>query len=427
MATARSLRCAAFAAALATLGTACPAAAVTITLSCSALGTELELCREGAEAWAEATGNTVELVSTPNSATDRLALYQQMLASGASDIDVFVIDVIWPGILESHLVDLSGLVPQEDIDQHFPAIVDNNTVDGRLVALPWFIDAGLLYYRTDLLDAYGQTVPQTWAEMAEAAAAIQEGERAAGNAQFWGYVFQASAYEGLTCNALEWIDAYGGGLIGDDGRPTVDTPQAIAALEEAASWVGAIAPPGVLNYTEEESRGVWQAGNAAFMRNWPYAWALSQGEDSPIRGLVGVAALPRGEGEGAGHTGALGGAQLAVSRYSEHPVVAADLVRYLAGYEEQKRRAIAGSFNPTIMALYEDPEVLAANPFFGELFDTFTHAVARPSRITGARYNEVSSAVFSAVHAVLSGEAAAAEALADLNAELNRMSRGGRW
>ncbi|MCA8934162.1 MAG: ABC transporter substrate-binding protein, partial [Rhodospirillaceae bacterium] len=392
MAMPRSLRCAAILGTLATLGSAGPAAAVTITMSCSALGTELELCREGAEAWAAATGNDVELVSTPNSATERLALYQQMLASGASDIDVFVIDVIWPGILDSHLVDLSDLVPQDEIDQHFPAIVENNTVDGRLVALPWFVDAGLLYYRTDLLDAYGQAVPETWADLTVAAEIIQEGERADGNAQFWGYVFQASAYEGLTCNSLEWIDAYGGALIGDDGRPTVYSPFSQAALEQAAEWVGSTSPPGVLNYTEEESRGVWQAGNAAFMRNWPYAWALSQGEDSPIRGLVGVAALPRGHGAEARHTGVLGGAQLAVSRYSEHPDVAADLVRYLAGYDEQKRRAIEGSFNPTIMALYEDPEVLAANPFFGELLDTFTNAVARPSRITGDRYNEVSSA-----------------------------------
>ena len=411
-----------------TLGTAASADAVTVTISCGALGQELVLCREGAELWAAESGHEVQIVSTPNSSTERLALYQQILASGAGDIDVFQIDVIWPGTLATHLIDLSAYIPQEEIDQHFPAIVQNNTVDDQLVAMPWFTDAGVLYYRTDLLEQYGQAVPETWEELAAAAAVIQEGERATGNRNFWGFVFQASAYEGLTCNALEWVDAYGGGhVIGDNGRPSINNPQAVAALELAATWIGTIAPPGVLNYTEEESRGVWQGGNAAFMRNWPYAWSLAQSQDSPIRGSVGVAPLPRGEGENAGHTGALGGWQLAVSRYSDHPDVAADLVRFLAGFEEQKRRAIVGSYNPTIVALYEDADVLAANPFFGTLFDTFANAVARPSSVTGERYNEASSAFYNAVHSVLSGDAEASAALAALQTDLNRMSRGGRW
>ena len=241
---------------------------------------------------------------------------------------MFQIDVIWPGILAPHFIDLSAHVPQEEVDLHFTAIIENNTVEGALVAMPWFTDAGVLYFRSDLLELYGQEVPETWAELADAAAVIQEGERAGGNENFWGFVFQASAYEGLTCDALEWIDAYGGGqIIGDDGRPTIHNDSAVAALEEAASWIGTITPQGVLNYTEEESRGVFQAGNAAFMRNWPYAWALAQSDDSPIRGNVGVVALPRGEGENATNTGTLGGWQLAVSRYSAHPEIAADLVR----------------------------------------------------------------------------------------------------
>ena len=424
----RLLGGAAVLAAAGVIGAPVPAQAVTVTISCGALGQELALCREGAELWAAETGNDVQIVSTPNSSTERLALYQQILASGAGDIDVFQIDVIWPGTLAAHLIDLSAHIPQEEIDQHFPSIVENNMVDGQLVAMPWYVDAGVLYYRSDLLEQYGQAVPETWAELAAAATVIQDGERAAGNRNFWGYVFQASAYEGLTCNALEWVDAYGGGqIIGANGRPTINNPQAVAALELAATWIGTIAPPGVLNYTEEESRGVWQGGNAAFMRNWPYAWALAQSEDSPIRGRVGVTALPRGEGEAAGHTGTLGGWQLAVSRYSPNPEVAADLVRFLAGFEEQKRRAIVGSYNPTIVALYEDPEILDANPFFGTLFDTFANAVARPSTVTGARYNEASAAFYNAVHGVLSGDAEVAGALATLQTDLNRMSRGGRW
>lgn len=415
---------------LAGIAVACVATAAkaaTVAISCGAVGLELEVCREGAEAWAKARGHEVKVISTPNSATERLALYQQILAANSADIDVFQIDVIWPAILANHMIDLKEHIPAEEIAQHFKTIVDNNTVGGRLVAMPWFTDAGLLYYRQDLLDAAGKPPPQTWEELAATAKAIQDGARAGGNARMWGYVFQGKAYEGLTCNALEWIDGFGGGTIVDaEGKVTVNNDQAAEALGWAASTIGTIAPEGVLNYSEEEARGVFQSGNAVFMRNWPYAWALSQAEDSPIRGKVGVAPLPKGGPEGK-RTGALGGWQLAVSKYSQNVEAAADLVRYLASREEQKRRAIRGSYNPTIEALYQDSEILAAAPFFGALRETFANAVARPSKVTGAKYNQMSSEFFNAVHEVLSGRAEPAASLAALERRLERLSRGGRW
>ena len=407
--------------------TASGAQAATISISCGAVGLELQLCQEGAEAWAEATGNQVNVISTPNSATERLALYQQILAANSADIDVFQIDVIWPGILANHFIDLTEHVDQDAIDQHFEAIVQNNTVDDRLVAMPWFTDAGILYYRTDLLEKYGKEPPTTWQELTEVAREIQEGERAEGNDRMLGFVFQAKAYEGLTCDALEWIDSFGGGTIVDgEGAITINNENAVEALELAASWIGDIAPEGVLNYAEEESRGVFQSGNAVFMRNWPYAWALGNAPDSPITGKIGVSQLPKG-GEDGKPTGVLGGWQLAVSKYSQNAELAVDLVRHLTSPDEQKRRAIEGSYNPTIAALYQDEEVLEATPFFGELYDTFTNAVARPSRVTGEKYNQVSSEFFNAVHSVLSDKTDAASSLEALEGRLDRLSRGGRW
>ena len=404
-----------------------PALAATISISCGAVGIEFEICREGAESWARETGNEVRLVSTPNATNERLALYQQLLAARSGDIDVFQIDVIWPGILGNHFVDLSDAIPQETLDQHFETIVRNNTVDGKLVAMPWFTDAGVLYYRRDLLETYGRDVPQTWEELTETARHIQEQEREAGNANMWGFVWQGRPYEGLTVDALEWIDSYGGGTIVDpDGEITINNPNAVQALEIAASWVGDITPQGVLNYSEEEARGVFQSGNAAFMRNWPYAWPLANAEDSPIKGQVGVASLPKGGPDGK-PTGGLGGWQLAVSQYSPNQEAAIGLVEYLTSQEEQKRRAVVGGFNPTIMALYEDQEVIEANPFFKELYDTFVNAVARPSGVTGERYNQVSAEFWNAVHSVLSGQQEAEAAFAQLERTLDRLSRGGRW
>jgi trehalose/maltose transport system substrate-binding protein len=403
------------------------ARAATLAISCGAVGVELRLCKQGVDAWSKQTGNEVKVVATPNSATERFALYQQILASHSSDIDIFQIDVVWPGTLAPHLVDLSPYIGQDVTKQYFPSLIDNDTVAGRLVALPWFTNAGVMYYRKDLLKKYNAEPPTTWQQLTDIARRIQNAERKAGNPRMVGFVFQAKGYEGLTCDALEWIDSFGGGaLIDADGKVTVDNPNAFAALELATSWIGDIAPRGVLNYDEEESRGVFQSGNAVFMRNWPYAWALGNAPDSPIRGKIGVIAVPAGGTDGH-QTGVLGGWQLAVSKYSKHPELAAELVRYLTSYAEQKHRAIKGSYNPAIPALYRDPQVLAAVPFFGTLYPTFLHAVARPSRIAGTKYARVSAEFYYTVHDVLSGKVAAAPALATLQRKLTRLSRGGQW
>jgi trehalose/maltose transport system substrate-binding protein len=402
-----------------------PVGAVELTISCGAIGVELDLCRSAAEDWAAKTGNRVEVVSAPSSSSERLALFQQLLAAGADDIDAFQIDVVWPGLLASHLIDLRPYVGEAPA-AHFPTIVENDTVDGRLVAMPWFASVGVLYYRKDLLDKYGEPVPETWEALTAAAERIQAAERAAGNDGLWGFVWQGRAYEGLTCNALEWVASSGGGtLVDPDGKVTIDNPRAVEAIDRAAGWVGTISPQGVLNYAEEEARGLFQSGNAVFMRSWPYAWSLAQGEDSPIRGKVGVAAVPKGGPDGR-HAAALGGWQLAVSRYSKHPKEAAELVAYLTSPEVQKERAIAGAFNPTIPALYRDAEILEAAPFFGALSETLASAVARPSAVTGGKYNQVSSAFWNAVHGVLSGREKAGASLKRLQGRLDRLSRGGR-
>ncbi|HEX2581224.1 MAG TPA: ABC transporter substrate-binding protein [Dongiaceae bacterium] len=403
------------------------AQAATVSISCGAVGQEADQCKQGVEAWAKKTGNQVKIVSTPTSSTDQLALYQQVLAAKSGDIDVFQIDVVWPGILGTHFVDLGKSFSQEEIERHFPPIIANNTIKGHLIAMPWFTDAGLLYYRKDLLDKYGKKAPTTWQELTDTAKEIQDKERAAGNSKMHGFVFQGKAYEGLTCVGLEWIDSFGGGQIIDgNGKVTVNNPKAAEALTWAASTIGTIAPEGVLNYQEEEARGVFQAGDAVFMRNWPYAWSLANAADSPVKGKIGVTAVPKGSDAGK-LTGALGGWELAVSKYSKNQAAAIDLVKYLTSPEEQKRRAIAGSFNPTIMSLYNDKEVTDANPFMAQLYDTFANAVARPSRASGLKYNQLSSDFFNAVQSVLRKQTDASSALKQLAAKLNQLSHNGKW
>jgi len=395
---------------------------VTVTVAAGAVGIELELTYAAAERYMEANPDVeVVVIDVPDSATDRYALYLMFFEAQSPEVDVYQIDVIWPGDLEEHLLDLYEYGADEVAGEHFPAIIQNNTVDGRLVGIPWFTDAGLLYYRTDLLEEYGFDPPATWEELEAAASAIQEGEREKGYEDFWGFVWQGAAYEGLTCDALEWIYSNGGGtIVSPDGYITINNPYAVEAIEMAAGWVGTISPPGVVGMMEEESRSTWQAGNAAFMRNWPYAYALGHAEDSAIAGLFDVSPLPAGR---AGHGAAtLGGWQLAVSRYSENPEVAADVALFMTSFEEQKIRAIEGTFNPTIMDLYEDEEVLEAAPFFGELYDVFINAVARPSTVTAPNYAEVSTLFFQAVHSVLTGEMDAERALEELELDLQDLT-----
>lgn len=392
---------------------------VSVTAIMGSVGQEADIVEAQVARFTEACPNvSVEVIARPDSATETLQQYQQNFALESAEIDVYQIDVIWPGVLGADLLDLNQYDQiVEAASDHFPAIVENNTVGGRLVGLPWFTDAGLLYFRTDLLEKYELEAPQTWEELEAAARTIQEGERAEGNEDFWGFVWQGNAYEGLTCDALEWQASSGGGVIvSPDGVIEVNNEATIEAFDRAASWVGDISPDGVISFMEEDARSVWQSGNAAFMRNWPYAWSLGQAEDSAIAGLFDVSPLPGAE---AGMSAAtLGGWQLAVSQYSENPDASAALVAFLASPEEQKIRAIEASYNPTIQSLYEDEDILEAAPFFGSLYDVFISATARPSTVSADQYPQVSELYYSAVHSVLTGETDAASAMEDLEVEL---------
>lgn len=419
----RALRATATAAMLAGLGA--PVMAEELFYVSGAVGNAVENFKTLVKPWEEATGNTVTLVPMPASTTDQFGQYRLWLAAGAADIDLYQTDVIWAPQLADHFVDLTEAA-KDLAPTHFPSIIQSQTVNGKLVALPIFTDAPALYYRKDLLDKYGKTPPKTWAELAETAKMIQDAERAEGKADLWGFVWQGNAYEGLTCNALEWVKSFGGGqIVEPDGSISINNENAAAALEAAKSWVGTISPDGVLAYQEEEARGVWQTGNAVFMRNWPYAYGLGNGDDSAVKGLFGVTTLPVGK-EGDTSAATLGGWNVAVSKYSTKQEAAISLALYLAGPEAQKQRAIAESNLPTIVALYDDADIAAAQPIIPQWKDVFLNAVPRPSAPTLGKYNEVSAKFWSAVHNTLSGQGSAAENLELLEVELTDI-KGSAW
>ena len=328
------------------------------------------------------TGISVRLIPGSESAPRRLAQEMSLLKQASSAIDVFQVDTIWPGVVADYMLDLKDVVQQNASDE-LPQVVENASVGGRLIAAPFYVDYGMLYYRTDLLDKYRIShPPRTWEELEADSTRIQKGERASGHSDFWGYVWQGAEYEGLTCNALEWQSSLGGGnLLLPEHLVNVDNAAAIGAFSRAARWVGTISPPGVVAYIEEDSRNIWQSGRAAFMRNWSYVYPLAM-KSRGVGNRFSVGLMPAG---GDPHSSVLGGWYLGISKNAPHRSDAIAFIKYMTGREVQTRRAVEGGFLPTLASLYHDPAVLKANPFLTSISDIPNRVIRRPASMAGSK------------------------------------------
>lgn len=405
-------------------GIVCPEGEAEIAFAAGAVGAEREIARQAADIFESFCENvTIDILEVPDSATERLNIYLQTFEAQSPDIDVYQVDVIWPAIIAPHVVDWYDYMTEEEIAEFFPDMVNGQVVDGKLPVIPFFADAAGLYYRTDLLEKYGVDVPTTWEELTEAAAIIQEGEQAEGNEEFTGYVWQGNDYEGLTCDAHEWlVSTTGDSFITPDGTVNVTDPAFAAIVEEAASeWVGGVSPEGVTTYQEEDSRNVFQSGNAAFMRNWPYAYNLGNAEDSAVAGNLDWVPLPSGGNRSAA---CFGGWQIAVSNYSDNVEAAVAFALYITSFEQQRNRALVQGQLPSRPAVYED-ELVATDPLFVAAGPILGTAFPRPSVITGDRYAEASAIFSSGIHAILTGDIGVEEGLAELEAALEDFMAAG--
>ncbi len=398
-----------------------------IVITCDSLGKKKEECIKSVKHFEDATGIKTKIVEAPTGSSNRLAWVLPQLASESPDIDVYLVDTTWPGMLANHFIDLKPYIDAETLKHYHPSLINNNTVDGKLIAMPLYVDMGLLFYRKDLLDKYGFPVPQTWEELERTAKIIQDKERAKGNDKMWGFVFSGKAFEGLTCNAVEWLTSHNAQIVDQNGGVIINNPKTLDTLKRIQKWIGYITPPGALNYAEEDSRGVFQSGNAVFMRHWPYTIPLVEAPDSPIKGKVGLAPLPKGGKDGKSAS-ILGGWQLAVSKYSKNPAQAAQLVKFLTGREELKSRAIRADYYPAYMDLYRDSEVKKVIVHADLILKALEGAVARPAAIMRSKYNQASSAIWNTIHKVLLKKEKPEQALINLEKQLNIISRKGkRW
>jgi multiple sugar transport system substrate-binding protein len=310
----------------------------------------------------------------PASTDEQHQFYVVNLEGKSADFDVLALDVIWvPEFARAGwLRDLSSLITPEERSAFFPGPARAVTFDKRLYAVPWYIDAGLLYYRQDLLKKYGRPVPKTWPELVKTAQDITAREKA-----LYGFIWQGKQYEGLVCNVLEFLWGNGGGIL-ENARPVIDSPQNIEALGFMRDLIArdGVSPPLVATAMEETTRNLFGSGRALFMRNWPYAWNIFNRKGSLVRGKVGVSALPSFPGHRSVST--LGGWQLGVNRYSKNPEAAYKLLRFLTSRETQKTLALTIGYKPTRKALYEDRDLLREQPFIASLYGIFMTARPRP-------------------------------------------------
>ncbi|MEU2182437.1 ABC transporter substrate-binding protein [Streptomyces thermolilacinus] len=355
----------------------------------------------------------VTLVELPDSADETRAQMITDLRSGDGRFDLLNIDVAWT----SEFAAAGWIAPLERdrfaLDAFLPPVVDTATYEGRLYAVPYVTNAGMLFYRSDLLAAEGERPPRTWAELE------RQARRVAPKHGVGGYAGQFLPYEGLTVNVTEAVYSAGGTVLGDEGgRVAVDSAAARAGVGFLArgvreGWV----PREALTYTEEESRLAFQEGRLLFLRNWPYAWAGASGAGSKVAGRFGAVPLPGRDGPG---TSVLGGSNLAVSSRARHAETAAELISYLTSDAVQRRVLVEGALPPVRAALYGDAALVRRFPYLPALRESVLAARPRPK---SPRYEQVSLAVQAVMHDALAQREEPGAAVRRLAAELDAIAR----
>ncbi|MFQ5663925.1 MAG: ABC transporter substrate-binding protein [Terriglobia bacterium] len=313
----------------------------------------------------------------PASTDEQHQFYVINLAAEAADFDVIDMDVIWvPEFARAGwLVELTSHLPPEELTPLNPAALRADWLQGKLFAVPWFVDVGVLYYRRDLLAKYGFGPPATYPELLAQARHILANEA---NDSLMGFVWQGMQYEGLVCTALEFIRGNGGDVLAPDAEVALTEPATLEALTFMRELIRpqGVTPALVTTLNEEATRLIFQSGRAVFMRNWPYAWGLLNQPDSPVAGRVGLTTVPHFPDHASAPT--LGGFHLGVNAYSRHPKAAIKFVRFMISYRAQREIILNLGVLAAHRRVYRDPAVRAALPFLEDLLPSLARVQPRP-------------------------------------------------
>jgi multiple sugar transport system substrate-binding protein len=346
------------------------------------------------------------------------------MQAGGEDIDVILGDVIWTAELaESGWIhDLSDRFTESQQKEFLPGSVEAITYKGKAFGMPWFTDTGLLYYRKDLLEKSGfDGPPKTWDELKQMTSKVRQDAGVK-----YGFVFQGARYEGGVCDGMEFIWGHGGEVLDpqDPTKVVVDSPEAIAGLATERSMItDGISPEAVIVYKEDESAAAFLNGDAVFLRNWPYVYALVGTSDYPKlkTDQVGVSELPSADGEPG--NGTVGDQPFYISSSSKNPDAAWKFIQFLTAPEQQKLRAVEGAYLPTRTALYDDPEIQEKVPVVPLAKEALQHTRPRP---VSPYYSDMSLEMQEQFNASLAGDISPEEAARTLKEQLENFIKQGQ-
>ncbi|MGB7443243.1 MAG: ABC transporter substrate-binding protein [Coleofasciculaceae cyanobacterium] len=317
----------------------------------------------------------IKILEGPN-ATDLMEnLYTSAFILGDSPYDLIYMDVIWAPKFAAAgwLMDLSEQVSPENLQAFLQKDVDAGRFGEGFYRMPFRSDAGMLYYRKDLLDKAGYQPPETFEELMEISQNLQEQ-----NAATWGYVWQGRQYEGLPAMFVEILEGFGGFWVNPETLEVgLDQPEAIQAVEFLHSTIEeGISPSGVTTYQEEETRRLFQSGQAVFLRNWPYVWPLANSGDSQIAGKIAIKPMVHEPGKSSG--ACLGGWGLGIAKSTRHPEEAWKAIEFFTSEEAQRQVVLETGYVPSRKSLFNDPQIVAKYSYYPDLLEVVESAVLRP-------------------------------------------------
>ncbi|GAC1359541.1 MAG: ABC transporter substrate-binding protein [Ktedonobacteraceae bacterium] len=347
----------------------------------------------------------------PSDTSTLITLYDNTLRARSASFDVFSIDVVWPAQFSTQgwTLDLTSKWPASDRANYLPGPLKSCTYNGAVVAAPMRTDLGVLYYRKDLVS----TPPKTYAEMTSAAKSNLSKTKI-------GYAWQGIQGEALVCDFVEVLAGYGGAVLDPTNakKVVVNSPEGVAALTEMVSWVGTISPISITTYAEEACRQAFQNGDAALMRNWPYAYSLgNDATKSKVAGKFDITSLPYGGSGTVGHS-CVGGWNMAINAFSKNQDAAWSFMKYVLGETAQKILAITGSFTPALTSIYSDSEVQTKQPLFTKLAPILQNSLPRP---VSPVYTDLSNLIQVNVHQALTKQVSPAAALSALQTQLQAL------
>jgi multiple sugar transport system substrate-binding protein len=328
-------------------------------------------------------------------------------------------DVIWPAQFAANgwIVDLSDRFTEDMRGKFLEGPVASNTYEDKIYGVPWFTDAGLLYYRKDWLEASGfSEPPATWEELKEQAQRVMQDQGAR-----FGFVFQGAQYEGGVVDGLEYINSHGGQVLdpNDASKVVIDSPQSVNGLATERSMIeSGVAPQAVSTYKEPETEAPFLGGDSVFARNWPYMYSLAGTGDFIGTDKIDIAPLPAGEG-GQSVSG-LGGWNFFINAFADsgQQDAAWEFVKFMVAEPQQKEYSIKGTYLPTLTSLYDDPEVKNNVPTVRLAPEALANTVPRP---VSPVYSDMSLEMAEQFNASLNDDVTPEQAIQTLQEQLQNI------